>query len=286
MSVSHHFSSAKPFNWLRKHVFKIEKPLSLGWGEWSKWDAELKRTRPIANFFTETLPDWLEWIPQHSTDYFHDARWFMQNIFDGSTVLRSKLKLGQYHEFDQRLLHCAFDAFVDHIEGEVAWSHIAWSDKEEVKKYNIPFYVRYRWLNWFGKFKCPQAAIDHLKWEMNLSEADPQNPYASSDNHQAIRAREKMALYTWWKTIRPSRGDEWEETGFREFWDKMSEKYDEDDNNRTSWLGLGSKSKMTAAEKRTYKKLSNAKDELEQQREDEDNEMLIRLVNLRKALWT
>jgi hypothetical protein len=129
---------------------------------------------------------------------------------------------------------------------------------------------------------------------MTLDEPnDDPNHYPSP--HQASAAREKMELYNWWKVIRPSRKSAWEETGLQKFWDDMEQKYGSEVENepngkrkrrRNSWLGLGGKSSMTAAEKRKYKKLSDASSALEEQWDLEDEEMMIRLVKLRRTLWT
>ena len=89
-----------------------------------------------------------------------------------------------------------------------------------------------------------------------------------------------MALYTWWKHIRPARKDSWEETGFREFMDKMEAKYGK------NWYNFGGQKKMSAAEERTYTKLSNLSDDLDEERIKEDEEMLIRLIKVRRSIWT
>ena len=283
---SRHYSSSKPVEWLRKKVFKIKKPIALGWGEWGKWDDELKATHPVAFFFTETLPDWLEWLPEHSIDYVDSVRYWIHNYVSGTHRMNSNLKVGQWHEFEERLLHASFDTFVEFIEVETAHSHICWSDKEERSKYDIPWYDRTRWFRWFHVWRSPQAGIDHLKWEMTLDTPDPTDPHWHANTRQANAAREKMALYTWWKHIRPNRGDDWDVSGLREFWNKMDAKYGDDMGGKKCWLGLNGKSCMSPAESRQYKKLSEAKDALEGQWEEEDQQMLIRLVKLRRALWT
>jgi hypothetical protein len=280
---SHHYSSANPVVWLRKKVFKISKPMALQWGEWETWDEELKKNRPVAFFLTETLPEWLEWIPEHSVDYVNNVRYWINNYWHGSHRLNSNLAKGKWHEYEERLLHSMFDSFVDFIEVETASSHIAWSKDEDIKKYNIPWRHRHSWTEWIHQFRCPQAGIDHLRWEMTLDEPpDPPDPNWMSSDYQAVNAREKMALYTWWKIIRPARGDDWDDSGLRTFWDSMDAKYGDGD-----WLGLGSsKAKMTAAEQRQYRKFNKAKDDLEEQRHQEDEDMMIRLIKIRRNLWT
>jgi hypothetical protein len=278
--TTRHWSSSAPFTWLRKKVFKIEKPYALGWGEWEEWDNNLKKTRPFANFVTEVLPDWLELIPKHTIDHLDNVRIYVRNRVNGTHLLNSTLERGKWHEFEERLLFASFDSYVDFIEIETANSHIAWGDKEETKKYNVPFRTRNRWFNWGGPFRCPQAAIDHLKWEMTLDQPDPTDPNHHPSPYQAKAAREKMELYTWWKVVRPSRGGSWDNTGFQAFWTSMDEKYGD------GWMGLGGKKLMNAAEDRKYRKLSKASEDLEEQWHQEDEDMLIRLAKLRRSLWT
>ena len=278
--MSRHYSSSKVFYWIREKIFKIEKPSSLGLGQWKKWDDDLKKSRPFAFFMTETLPDWLEWIPSHSVDYINNIRYYVSNRVNASHRLDSSLTKGKYHEFSNRMLYSAFDSFIDFIETEEASMHIAFKNKEERKKYKVPFWRRYWFLRWGKAWRCEEAAVDHLKWEMTLDKEDPNDPHWVASTYQAVSAREKMALYTWWKHIRPARGEAWVASGFQAFWDKMDAKYGD------NWLGLGSPGKLTAAEHRMYRKLQEENDELEQRWEDEDTEMLVRLVKIRQSLWT
>ena len=268
--MSRHYSSSGFVEWMREKVFDFKKPSALGWGEWAKWDAKLKSERSIAFFFTETLPDWAELIPKHSIDYVNDFRYYVVNRVHGSHRLDSTLKKGDYHEFSERMLYSMFDSLVNYIDSEEAHMHIVWADKAVRDKYNVPWWKRHWMFRWGQAWKCPEAAIDHLKWEMELTDSPI----------QAESAREKMSLYTWWKHIRPGRGRAWDVSGFQAHWDKMDAKYGDD------WLGLGGKGKMSRAEDKAYRKLQKSNDELEEQWEKEDEDMIIRLVKLRKNLWT
>lgn len=282
-NMSRHYSSSKLFNWIRTRVFKVEKPYSMAWGGWAIWEDDFKKARPIAHFFTEALPDILEWIPAHSIDYVNTVRYYVSNRLDSSHLLNSTLEKGKYHEFSERMIYSLFDSFVEFIEVEEANSHLAWSKEEDIKKYKVPFWARYHLLSWGKTWRCPAAGIDHLRWEMSLDVPDPNDPNWQSSPGQARTAREKMALYTWWKHIRPTRGSSWDASGFQAFWDEMDAKYGIDG----EWIGLGSKKKkMSAQENQKYSTLSKASDDLEESWSLEDDEMLIRLVKLRQSLWT
>lgn len=284
--ATRHYSSSKLVDWIRERVFKFEKPAALPMADWGKWRKDTKKAYPVGWFVTETFPDLLEKIPEHSIDYVNEVRYFISNWRGGTHRLDSTLSVGKWHEYSERMLYSCFDSFVDHIEIDEAYSHIAWRNKDEMVKYHVPWYAKSRWFRWGQKWRCPQAGIDHLKWEMTLDIPDPNDPNWLASPHQAQSAREKMELYIWWKNVRPLRGDPWKASGFDEFWEKMSTKYKDNGDVFTGWLGLSGKSKMTPAEQREYNRLSEHRDSLEEQWKQEDTEMLVRLVKMRDSLWT
>lgn len=263
-----YYAESKFFVWLRKKLH-VAKPYALPWGGWEIWNKETKANQRIAYFLTETLPDWLEKPAEWFIDPIYDATYYLRNRFVTKThYLHTDLAPGKWHEFETRLLHGAFTTFVDFVEIEKAWMCVAW-DTEAREKYKTPWW-RDNWLFRWKRWRCPEAGIHHLKWEMSLADI----------THQRESAVETMFLYTWWKEVRANRKDEWEETGLRDFWNNMETKYGED------WLGLGKRSKMNKAERDEYQRLTDACHALEEEREEEDEEMLMRLVKLRRSLWT
>lgn len=285
-----HYSDSRLFRWLRVNVFKVDKPVALEWGGWDKWDEKTKAERPLAYFFTETLPDWLEKPAEWLIDPIYDVKYYMVNRWiDKTHVLESKLSKGKWHELETRLLHCMFDELINHVEIEMAWSHIAWSDQEERAKYHAPWYAT----GWFRTrtWRCPEAALDHLRWEQGLvwkaEEVGEDSELVGQRMDQAVRADEILALYTWWKETRPSRGDAWDVTGFRAFWKSMDAKYDDSDGERTSWINFKKNDKnLTPEEDAEYWRLHKLVEQQEQAWETEDENMMIRLIKVRRGLWT
>ena len=279
---SRHYCSSKPVEWLRDTVFKIDKPKALPWGGWEVWYDELKSTRPVAYFITEVLPVWLEQIPNHTTKYVSDFRRYFNARVNHSHGLSSSLAKGKYHEMPNRILYSLFDSFAEYIEVDEAYSTITWGDPDDVQAYKVPFTKRHSMLNWGKHWPCPKAGIKKLQWEMSLQ--------YENDPVQVNMAIQKMILYSWWRTIRPARGDSWDVSGFRKFWKEMEEKYGEDFTlRRSSWRPNVANIKnngMTTEERAEYKRLSAVKSAIEQQWEREDEEMLIRLIKIRKTLWT
>jgi len=284
IKMNRYYKGTKLFEWLRKTVFKIEKPFALGWGEWEKWDDKLRAERPVAFFFTEVLPDWIELVPRTLLDPVYNVKYYINNRWVTVTHgLTSTLKRGEWHDLETRLLYSMFDSYIDHVEIDEAWGHIAWSDADDRKKYNTPFWAS-GWLRW-RTWRCPEAAMDHLKWEQTLvweeGQVKKDSKLLNKRTDQALAADEKIALYVWWKEIRPLRGEPWDVSGFRAFWDRMDAKYGK----MADWL-LSNKPVMTKAERKEYDRLSKVNNKLELSWEKEDEEMMIRLIRVRNKLWT
>lgn len=279
-----HYPGLPFFKWLRKK-FNIEKPSALGWGQWDIWEQELKAQRPVAFFLTETLPEWLQKPAEWIIDPIDDAIYYLRRRFTYRThLLKTELKPGKYYDVDTRILHGVFTEFQDFIECEKAWASVRWEDKEVRKKYNIKWYHDnwyFRWTPW----RCPQAGIDHLKWEMDLFDDE----HVTHDHNQAICAQEQMLLYIWWTQFRKHRTDvsSWQESGLEAFYDLMDKKYGAD-----KWSGYrhvahhGSMVKLDTVDQAEFDRLQQVNDALEERWKLEDDEMLARLMKIRRSLWT
>jgi hypothetical protein len=86
-------------------------------------------------------------------------------------------------------------------------------------------------------------------------------------------------LYTWWKDIRTSRLDEYTEAGFTEFNDRMAAKYGKMDFDPDE-------KHLTPQERKEKRAMYDRVHELEEERHQEDEAMMIRLVKIRRGLWT
>ena len=273
---SRHYQDTWLFTWLRTSVFKIEKPRAMAWGGWAKWENELKSDRPVAYFVTEILPDWLEKPAQWTVDPVYDATYYLRNRFVRQThMVHTDLEQGVWHEYESRILHGMFTELVDFVEVEQAWHTCIWDEKAR-KKYQMPWW-RDNWLFYWHEWRCPAAGIDYLKWCMTLD--DPALPVHDRNPSQADHAREVLTLYTWWKDIRATRRDEYEEAGFTQFNDRMAAKYgkvdfDPDDK------------QLTAQERKEKHTIYSRVHEIEEARHQEDEAMMIRLVKIRRGLWT
>lgn len=276
--MSRHYQDLKFFVWLRKKVFKIDKPYALPWGGWDDWEAEVKKKQPIGFFLTETFPDWLELPARKILDPIYDVKYYLRNRFVTKThVLDTGLEKGKWHEFDRRILYGLFNELVDFIEIEQAWHTVMW-DSEKRKKYKTPKLHNFRFLRW-SQWRCPEAGIDYYRWSMGL---DDENLQAHDRNPgQAEYAREVVALYTWWNEVYLKRPDDaYEAVGYYEYVRQLDDKYGREKSNPFN------NSNYTPAERARRDQLSDEAHKLEEEWYQEENDMLIRLIKIRRNLWT
>lgn len=265
--MHNHWSCSNIANKIRGTV----KPSALEIGKWHEWDEDAKTNHPVRYWLAEEGLDKLQTFISWPTDRINDVRYWLNNRFVAHThSLTSKLKRGQYHELDTRILHCLFDELVNFVEVELAWSHVCW-DEEARKKYKLPFWRKQWYTRWFLEWRNRQAGLDHLAWEMSLMTDDGKSTY------QAKRAKEVYELYFWWTTVRPSRLDPMEASGWIVYCDKMSKKYGP---------GLVSWNDRTKDERKESNVLHKKLDKMEKDYDKEDDEMLIKLIKIRKGLWT
>ena len=101
-------------------------------------------------------------------------------------------------------------------------------------------------------------------------------PAHERSTHQAIAAREQYELYNWWMNIRPNRPDPYVSSGWSELLDAR----------RCRGIRTFSDHLLTIEEK-NYESMTHQKlKELEEQYEQEDNDMLTKLISIRRTLWT
>lgn len=272
VDMTRHYSDLKLFRWLRESVFKIEKPYALPWGEWDRWRDETKAKYPLGWFMTETLPDILEKPAEWTVDPINDLRYYVRMRWGfKSHLIKTGLKPGQYHDASEKILHGSFNELVDFIEIDCACHRFTFS-KEDCATYDVPWWQRFWFLRW-GAWRCPQAGLDHVRWETTLDHPDL-DPTESAP-WQAEAAREKLALYFWWTQTRPNRPDPLDASGWTEICRESDDK------------GYDSFSDHLPAEFKARQKVAlDLSRKIEEAYDAEDEEMLMRLIKIRKSLWT
>jgi len=262
-----YWSNSKLANCIRGR----KKPEMAEMTEWARWEFEAKEAFPIRYWLAEELLDSIQSIIHWPFKRINDIRYWLNNRFVVRThQLTSKLQPGAWHELDERILHCLFDELVNFVEIDSAWMAVCWNDAARVK-YRVPVWRRHWWLRWFRQWRNRAAGLDHLAWEMTLTDEKGQPTF------QAQRAKEVYELYFWWTTVRPARPDPYQASGWLAHCEKLREKYGP---------GLPLWGSKTRAEKKESDLARRQLDRMEADYDKEDERMLIKLIKIRKGLWT
>lgn len=251
--------------------FRIDKPIALQWHEWDEWEDQQRRERPFAYWLNETVPTFIRNILKNITNPINDLRYGIRvRVFDRYHVIPTGLKPG-YADGDTRMLHGMFNLLVDFVEVEKAWKHVVF-DENAQKRFRHPWWSLGR--TRFKAFRDPAAGLAHLHWEATLDNPDLDENQRSP--HQAQAAREILELYHWWKEIRPNRPDPHDAGGWTDYCN---------DRERSGKHFMDMRHDSPEDQERCRAALDLTR-KIEQQQEQEDGEMLIRLVKIRGSLWT
>lgn len=113
---------------------------------------------------------------------------------------------------------------------------------------------------------------NHYEW---LPEGErEQQPDSDTPTSQALDAKEVFELYTWWKTTRPSRPDQYDVSGWSDYYGKRHKNIES---------LFEDQSEEEKAESRAILDKINA---IEKAYAEEDEAMMIRLIKIRHSLWT
>ena len=276
---NHYWTCSKFADWIRGTA-KLKAGTAEEWDEWTTtaqmrhnfryWLAEegLDHLQKIVYFIPDTL---------YAIKYYINNRWVSRT--HSLTAHARDIKPGQWQDVGNRFLPCLFNELVDFIEVEKAWSHIAWGSKEDRAKYDPPFWASgwFRWRTW----RCPQAGLDHLDWEMTLTNSEwcePDNPGYNKPTLQAVNAKELKELYVWWTKTYRNRPDPYEASGWSAHCDAMRVKY--------PGSFMSSLNSKDPADQKASNKAHKLLQKIEAAYEKEDEAMMIRLIKVRNSLWT
>jgi hypothetical protein len=278
-TMRNYWSCSKLADWIRG----TSKPDAMELGAWSDWEQYAQATHPVRYWLVEHALDTVQRIIYWPADQVNSVRYWLNNRFVARThaLTSSSLKPGAYHELDTRILHCVFDELVNFVEVEKAWMQVCFGDKATRKKYALPFWRQQWWTRWFMTWRNRRAGLDHLAWEMSLTNkeyVDPEDPNYGELTSQAVNAKEVYALYFWWTVTRPARPDPYAASG----WTAYCEASREANGGKLFPTGKQDSPELQAQSKKTHDKLTK----LEASYEAEDEAMLINLIKVRRSLWT
>ena len=261
------------------------KKLNVGTAEeWDDWHTSAKMKHNFRYWLAEdalhSIQDFITWPVRKLYDikYYINNRWVTRT--HSLTAHPRDIKPGQWKDVGYRFLPCLFNELVDFVEIELAWWHIAWAEKDEKAKYSAPFWATgwFRWRTW----RCPQAGLDNLEWQRNLRWSQDEVGEDSDDigklTPQAEKAQEILDLYTWWTAVYRNRPDPHDASGWTEYCHASRVA----NGGKLSWMGVDKTPELSSMCDAAHNKLT----EIEAAYEQEETEMMIRLIKVRHGLWT
>ena len=248
---------------------------------WYNWEKEAKEKHPFRYWLADDVLGNLQDFVMWPIDQLYKIKYWFNNRFISKThTLTSNLKKGQWHELETRILHCMFDELVNFVEIEQAWHYVIW-DSGKRKEYKTPWYATGWWR--FRVWRSADAGLAYLNWAKNLvcdenSGFTPDHELYGKPTSQAESAAEILILYYWWTEIRPARPDPYDVSG----WSELCDRRRSEDSNRWWWHFED----RTEEDREESRKSLAICDKLEKEYNQEDEEMMIRLIKVRQSLWT
>jgi hypothetical protein len=273
-----YWSCGKFADWLRGTA----KPTAETGKGWRVWREAAKESHPVRFWIVEEGLDHVQNFVNWPMDKLNDIRYYINNRWITRshclTAHPRDIKPGEWRDVGNRFLPCLFNELVDFVEIEQAWHHCIWDDETQ-KKYQVPWWRKsfLRWRTW----RCPDAGVEYLVWASGLKIDDSLGVRKGEEGfgeptQQAKNAKEILELYRWWKVERPKRPDPHDAGGWSEYCEmRRSKGYD--------FLDMEDKTPEEAEQCHTA---LNRSREIEEAQEREDEEMMIRLIKVRHALWT
>ena len=276
---SSYWSNSKFADWLRgkpKGGAKTSR-------EWEEWRRQSQQAHPIRYWIAEEALDRIQNTLMWPWDKLYDLKYYVNNRWVTRTRCLTAhprdIPRGEWRDVGNRFLPCLFNELVNFVEIELAWKNVAYDEKARAR-YQVPWYGMgwFRWRSW----RCPEAGIDYLNWEINLVKdqswgVNPDDAEYSEPTDQARTALEILSLYTWWTQVYTKRQDPHDESG----WTEACVVGRKDSDDFLSMLD-NKDPEYVAMRDLAHERLR----EIEAQREQEDTDMLIRLIKVRERLWT
>ena len=277
---TNYWSCSRFADWLRG-----TDKLSIGTSEeWRDWRKLAKTTHAFRYWLAEEALDWLQDFVTWPVRKLYDIKYYINNRWitrtHALTAHPRDIKPGQWHDVGNRFLPCLFNELVDFVEVELAWWHLAWEGRNERAKYRMPWWA----VGWWRVrlWRCPQAGLDNLEWQSKLimdqqSGVQPGDPRFGQPTPQAKNAQEILALYRWWTETYRNRPDPHDASGWSDVCNRMRQEAGDD-----YVFGQPKSKELKRASDRAHKRLN----QIEAFYAKEEEQMLIRLIKVRHALWT
>lgn len=262
-------------HWLEKKCFP-NRPKVASAEQWVEIH-KIEKSKHIRNLLVNTVPQWFSVKKRQINDIKY---WVLYRTKSAHKyhLIDTGLK-PNYYEIDTRMLHGMFNLLKNFCEYESAHHDWMWSDyskKIDAEKQGLVY-------NKTPFVPGKQAALETLQWRKQLvytadELCDEQKHMIGKPTPHAITSTEIETLYLWWVDVRPNRVDPFEAYPDPLFEQKLEKSKSE---GIMTFLCAGTEQEELE-QKQRYEKI----DALQKQYECEDDEMLTRLIKIRKTLWT
>lgn len=247
-----YWSNSKLSHKLQQWAGMEKSPASATAKEWRLLSERQRAVNPIVYWITEDGFNIVQNILYFPSDVYRNLKAKFHNIFISKPhYIRTKLPVGEWHECNTRILHGLCELVVHFVETEKAHMYdISVMFDESGSRPTIK--------------DRREAGLAYLDWEISLGEESP---------GQSHTAKEIKEIYLWWKDIRPARIDPHDESGWSDYCatkEHILEINDDEDETNSKHV----------------RSILDRSWELEKQYNDEDTEMLIRIVRVREGMWT
>lgn len=243
-----HWSCSKFAHRIQEY-FGIDKPTAETLKGWRLWKDRNKIAHPTIYWITEEGFDIVQDILYFPHDVYRNVRNKLHNIFvSKSHFIVTNLPKGEWYDSDTRIVHGLFTLLVDFVEQEKAHMHRICADDDESPIDDNRL-----------------AGLTHLDWEISLGD---------ESLNQSKSAQEIKDIYLWIKDVYPNRPDPHDVTGWSEYCE----------NERSGVMGIGED--IDDVERARVKKMLKELSNIENTYEEEDTEMLTRIIKVRKSMWT
>lgn len=244
---------------------RYDPPGSMTSKGWRLFNKEYEERAPIRYWFEHTFKYSTLMPVKWKYEKIHD--WIRYRTYDRYHIVDTGLE-PSYYDPTTVILHVNFNILKEFVEVEQAWSKYLWSGEyKETASWcekHMPFYRR------VYPFRRPDLGVKHFEWAATLD--DPALPPHERCDHQAVAAREILVLYKWWVEDRPAR--------------KEIEHVSHDDQGLGMMSSLDDDFDREAPDFKAHVASMDAASKQEEDWNTEDEEMLVRLIRIRRSLWT
>ena len=244
---------------------------------WRRHEEDYKKKAPLTHTvfnifdYIDTRIHW--WIINPVTDFFYGIRC---RFIIRPWMADSKLNRYSWMDKDTLILHANFETLINYVEVELATYGFGRNTENKF----LEFWNHTPILRFFRpETRRIKHGLNYLRWCIKLAKPwakDYDECYVVDgkvkEGSQPWCAKEALELYKWWKKIRPNRPDPHDASGWNQYYKSKTDRgisiFDDE---------YEGDSQASEIHKKCF--------EIEEQYTQEDTDMLIRLIKIRKSLW-